>query len=301
MAKKIGDSGFSEKFQSKPKRLIENDGSINVKRLGGLPKNLYQNLISMSWPRFFVATLLFYCAINLVFAIAYYAVGVEYLEGIPKERPLAGFLYCFFFSVQTFTTVGYGAIHPIGLLANTVATIEAMAGLMGFALITGLLYGKFSRPTTKLRFSKNVLFHKEKDQYEMHFQLVNKRANLIIEPSVKVLLKLYNMKTETRSFYNLDLRISKIIFFPANWRIVHEVNDKSPLKSFSKEELEDMDMEIVILFQGFDESFHQQIYVKHSYGDEEVLWDKHFLPTFHTDEDGNTLVDLDEIDAYEDD
>ena len=135
----------------------------------------------------------------------------------------------------------------------------------------------------------------------MHFQLVNERDNLIIEPNIKVLLKLYNMKTQSRSFYNLDLRISKIIFFPANWRIVHEINDKSPLKSFSKKDLEEMDMEIVVLFQGFDESFHQPIYVRHSYGDEQVLWDKHFLPTFHTDEKGNTLVDIEEIDAYEED
>ena len=271
MSRKIGDSGFSEKFQSKPKRLIENDGSVNVKKVGGLRQNLYQRLISMSWPKFFATTLLFYLVINIVFAIAYFIVGVENLQGIPYEKPLAGFLYCFFFSVQTFTTVGYGAIHPEGLLANGVATIEAMMGLMGFALITGLLYGKFSRPTSKLRFSKNALFHKENGQYEIHFQLVNMRDNLIIEPSVKVLLKLYNMKTQSRSFYNLDLRISKIMFFPANWRIVHEVNDMSPLKSMTKEDLEEMDMEIVVLFQGFDESFHQQIYVKHSYGGEDVL------------------------------
>ncbi|MCT4623621.1 MAG: ion channel [Schleiferiaceae bacterium] len=301
MAKKISDSGINEKFQSRPKRIIEKDGSFNIIKKGGAPRNLYQQLIAMNWPRFFFTTLMFYLGVNLVFACAYFVIGVEYLNGVPEDRPLAGFLYCFFFSVQTFTTVGYGAIHPVGLLANAVATIEAMFGLMGFALITGLLYGKFSRPDSKLKFSENVLFHKEGDKYEMHFQMINARDTLIIEPSVRVLLKLYHHKKKLRNFYNLDLRISKIMFFPTNWRIVHEITEKSPLYSLKEEDLIDMDVEIIILFQGYDESFNQQIYVTHSYGDEQILWNKHFLPSYNTDEDGNTVLDMETIDAFEND
>ena len=169
MAKTYSTSGFGEKFSTDPKPIINPDGSFNVTKIGARPRTLYQHLVSYSWPRFLALTLLFYLAVNVFFALIYFFLGTEHLNGIPAGDALSDFLYCSFFSVQTFTTVGYGHIAPIGMATNIVATIEAMSGLMGFALITGLLYGRFSRPNTRIRFSKNMLLVPVNAAFELHF------------------------------------------------------------------------------------------------------------------------------------
>jgi inward rectifier potassium channel len=300
MAKTFSTSGFGEKFSTDPKPILNEDGSFNVTKIGAKPRTAYQHLVTYSWPKFLLVALLFYLAVNAVFATAYYILGVENLTGIPQGDALSNFLYCFFFSIQTFTTVGYGHIAPIGMTANIIATIEALAGLMGFALITGLLYGRFSRPNTKIRFSKNVLIVPEKKVNELHFQLVNERKDVLIHPHVQVLVKLNN-KTKngiTRQFFDVKLRINKIVFFPLNWRVVHEINEDSPLYALTEKDFKEREVEVLILVHAFDHLFRQTVYTWHEFTAKDVVFNARFLTPYETDKTGQTVMDVDNVDLF---
>ena len=301
MAKTYSTSGFGEKFSTDPKPIINPDGSFNVTKIGARPRTLYQHLVSYSWPRFLVLTLLFYLAVNVFFALIYFFLGTEHLNGIPAGDALSDFLYCFFFSVQTFTTVGYGHIAPIGMATNIVATIEAMSGLMGFALITGLLYGRFSRPNTRIRFSKNMLVVPVNTAFELHFQLVNERKDVLLHPEAQLLVKLNEKNDEgiVRRFYNLKLRISRITFFPLNWRIVHEIDEDSPLFGLTQEQLLEQEAEFLILLNAFDNVFRQQVYTWHEYKAGDLVFNARFLTPYETDKSGQTFMDINAIDRFE--
>ena len=158
MYKQVEDPGFGEKYFSRTKRIINKDGSFNVKRTdaGFNVSDIYHQLITMSWPAFLSVLAGIFIFVNLLFAVLYTIIGVHNFEINSGGDFLINFLYSFFFSVQTFTTVGYGGILPENILSNLVASLEAMLGLMGFALATGLLYGRFSKPSAKIEFSRNI-------------------------------------------------------------------------------------------------------------------------------------------------
>jgi inward rectifier potassium channel len=301
MAKTFSTSGFGEKFSSGAKPIINHDGTFNVTKIGSRKRTLYQRLVSFSWPRFLGFTLLFYLLVNVIFALTYYGIGPENLNGIPPGSAFSDFLYCFFFSVHTFTTVGYGHIAPMGMAANIVATIEALSGLMGFALITGLLYGRFSRPSTRIRFSKNFLIVPVNGQHELHFQLTNEREDLLIHPAVQVILKLNENTPDgpVRRFYELKLRISKIVFFPLNWRVVHEITPESPLYGISQEQLLESEAELLILMKAFDNVFRQEVYKWHGYIAHDAVFNARFAMPYRTDPSGETIMHLDEIDSFQ--
>lgn len=301
MAKTYSTSGFGEKFSGKVKPIINPDGSFNVTKIGASPRSIYQHLISYSWPRFLLLALSGYLTVNFIFALIYVAVGVEHLSGIPQGSTGQNLLYCFFFSVQTLTTVGYGQIAPMGIATNIVATTEAIVGLMGFALITGLLYGRFSRPTARIRFSKNILLVAEPAQPELHFQLVNMRKDVLLHPEIQVIVK-FNESTEqgvVRRFYNLNLRIHRIVFFPLNWRVVHEINEGSPLFGLSHEDIVQREVEFLILAHAFDPVFQQQVYTWHSYHAAQLLKNARFTTPYHIDESGHTVLPINNIDLVE--
>ena len=153
-------TGFGSQAQAQGNRLVNKDGSFNVKR-DGLPLfnrfNPFHDLILMSWMHFSLIIFAFYFTVNLIFAFIYFYIGIEHLGGIIGSTLKDKFFEAFFFSTQTFTTVGFGRINPIGNAASTVAAIESLIGLMAFALATGLLYGRFSRPNVKLIRSENAV------------------------------------------------------------------------------------------------------------------------------------------------
>jgi len=154
------DLGFGVKVSSQKRRLINKDGTFNVERKG-LPffesLSFYHSLVEMSWLKFNGLVVLAYIVINFLFACLYMLIGINHLGGIISKSLIDQFLDAFFFSGQTITTVGYGVIHPVGFWASTISLAESMTGLLGFALATGLLYGRFSRPNAKILYSKNSI------------------------------------------------------------------------------------------------------------------------------------------------
>jgi inward rectifier potassium channel len=300
------DLGFGNKPTVNNQRTLNHDGTSNVKRIG-LPfirtSDTYNALITMHWAKFSLLILICYIAINSLFAAIYYGVGVEYFNGITGTTPFTKFLDTFFFSAQTISTVGYGHISPKGTLTSFIAAFESMLGLLAFALATGLLYGRFSRPMAKLVYSQNMLVSPYGDGQGLMLRIANKRSNQLIEIEAEILLTINAKEADgsrSRKFFNLPLERKKINLLTLSWTIVHPINETSPLYQFDQQELEDADAEFMVLIKAFDDTFSQTVHSRTSYKYDEVVWSARFKPAFYPDETGVTTLDISKVNEYED-
>ncbi len=251
-------------------RLINRDGTFNVKRKGlsyFTSLSLYHSLLDMSWPSFFGLTALGYMLLNIVFAILYLIVGANAIGGDSGNSFFEHLLNAFFFSVQTSSTIGYGHLLPGNTSANIVVTIESFIGLLGVAVITGLLFARFSKPTAKILFSKNALIAPYNDITAFEFRIVNARKNQLLEMEAEVDLLMFTNENgkNVRKFLRLDLELSKLTFFPLSWTIVHPIDKDSPLFEMSEKDLIEADPEFYILLKGVDDTFNQYVYSRSSY------------------------------------
>ncbi len=300
-AKGYNDTGFSGKASENEARLLNKDGSFNVVKKG-LPflerLSIYHVLITMSWWRFNFLILATYFTLNLLFACIYILIGIQHLGGTLGITLFEKFLDAFFFSAQTFTTVGYGRINPIGFGANVIASIESLTGLVTFALISGLFYGRFSRPAAKLVFSQNALMAPYQNINGLMFRVANSKNNQLTEVNAQVMLSIIDPQTKNRGFYILDLERSKINFLSLSWTIVHPVNENSPVYGLSQQDLKDGKAEFLILLQGFDDTYSQILQVRHSYVPDEIIWNAKFIPVYTTLENGKVALHLDKLNAF---
>ena len=297
MTKRTKDPGIGSNYNRSSKRIINKDGSFNVIRHGGVSgiRDFYQSLIKISWWRFTLYVLVAYMAINACFALVYLTLGINNLDGGTALEGFDAFLHAFYFSCQTFTTVGYGAVAPHGAGANVVAAIEALTGLMSFAIITGLMYGRFSKPDARIGYSENMVIAPYRDGKGLMFRVVNKRDNTLMEMEVKVLMAISRKDDETgllRDYYNLTLEIDAITFFPLPWTIVHPIDEDSPLANTTPDELIARNAELLIQIKGFDETFSQVVYNRHSYTAEEILFNSKFDQMFHAHDNGDVVVNI---------
>jgi inward rectifier potassium channel len=295
------DLGFGRSSTSS--RNMNKDGSFNVERTGEPTfrhYEIYHRLITMSWPKFIVLIFVGYFVVNFLFACLYYFMGAEKLSmDTSNMNEGEKFMEVFFFSSQTLTTLGYGRIAPVGPLASTVSAIEAMFGLLGFALATGLLYGRFSRPQSKLLYSDNAVVAPYRGISGLMFRLTNMRRNQLIEVEIDVNVGYTDPETKTRNFINLALERKKINLFPTSWTIVHPINEESVLYGRTQNELEEMNIEIFVLLKAFDDTFSQTVYSRTSYRASEIVYGAKFLPMFRQMENGKTLLDLRMINSME--
>ena len=297
MKKESFDPGLTTQFSGELRRAINPDGSFNVHRKGTRLRdtNLYLKMIDTTWPRFFLVVLVVFMAVNFVFAGLYLAIGIERLQGTESE--MSAFLNAFFFSVHTLTTVGYGNVFPRGPGANTVAAIEAATGLMVFAVMTGLLYGRFSRPSARILFSDHALIAPYQDGTSLQFRITNARSNTLMNLEARVLLMtvVNNDGLPKRDFVDLELERRKVYFLPLTWTIVHPIDATSPLYGKSREDLARISAEILILIQAFDDSFSQVVHSIYSYRHAEIVWGAKFVPAFSVDPEGDLILDLDRV------
>ena len=267
------------------RRLLNRDGSFNVVRSGmGMLEALapYQ-LLKISWPQFLSLVVLLYVALNLIFAAAYWACGTNALLGPGAEMLGGRFGRAFFFSVQTFATIGYGQIGPNGLLANLLVTAEALVGLMYQALATGLLFARFVRPTASILFSERAVVAPYGDGRALQFRIANRRRNEIIELEAQVLFSAMEPDGRggtVRRYTPLPLERNKVTFFPLSWTIVHPIDASSPLAGKTIEQLEGSQAEILVLLSGIDETFEQTVHVRSSYRVDEIVWNARFRSIF---------------------
>lgn len=295
---KRNDLGFGTQITDPDTRLLNRDGSFNVKRIGDNfwgRYNIFNELIICSWKRFFTLIVAFYLILNFIFACLYQAVGIEHLQGVDLSTKGSGFMDAFFFSSQTLTTVGYGRIAPIGFGASTIAAIESLLGLLIFALATSLLYGRFSRPVARVLYSDKAVIGPYLDITGFMFRIVNEQNAQLIDLQVELavsMLKKENNGKITRGYYGLKLERSKVSFFPANWTIVHPITDDSPLFGLTQDDLLTSDAEFLVLLKATEETYNQTVNSRTSFHAREVVMGAKFLPMF-SDVPGAGVVTLD--------
>lgn len=284
-------------------RMMNPDGRFNVERQStGLWDNTYFNLVSMRWWKFVLLALATFIAMNCLFASLYCLVGVEHLSGITPGCFLQNFAYAYFFSSQTLTTVGYGHISPEGTPANILASFESFLGLLSFALISGLLYGRFSRQRAKIVFSEHMLVAPYRGGRGLMFRMGNARRSEIIETEVQIILAI-NQGGENgaleRKFFALQLEISRVSFFSLSWTVVHALDENSPVFGFTPEDLKAANAEFLVLVKGTDEANHQNVHARRSYVAEEIIWHARFLPVISRNKGGLPHVLNRRIGSYE--
>ena len=298
------DLGFGAVVASESRlRLLNRNGTFNVRRQGlGFFESLsaYHSLLTLSWPRFLGLVVAAYFAANLLFAAVYWACGPAALTG-----PSVGgsrLLQAFFFSVETIGTIGYGQIAPASVAGNVVMTIESVTGLLGLALVTGLLFARFSRPTAGILFSRWALIAPYRGVQAFEFRIANRRKNELVELEAKVL---YSRTRERggrrmREFHELGLERRSVVFFPLTWTVVHPIDETSPLQGITAEQLAAEEAEFLVLLQGTDETFAQRVHARSSYKPHEIVWQARFSDVFRpAGPDGALAVDVGRLHEFE--
>jgi inward rectifier potassium channel len=302
MAKPTFDPGLTQQYTGILRRAINKDGTFNVERRGTNWRDIhpYLFLISIPWPAFLALVFAAYLATNTIFAAMYYSLGPGHLQGGDAPDNLNRFLNACFFSAHTLTTVGYGNIAPKTIPSNLLAAVEALIGLLGFALATGILFGRFSRPSARIGFSEHALIAPYENRTSLQFRILNRRPNALMEMEATVILMQVEGEPgkQKRTFQNLALERNTIDFLALTWTIVHPIDESSPLFGRTNEESEKKQAEVIVLIKGFDETFSQGVRARYSYRYDEVIWNAKFTPAFEFDETGNMVLNIDQVGSY---
>jgi inward rectifier potassium channel len=299
MQKPAYDPGLTREFGAPLRRAVNKDGTFNVHRRGADWSAFHPWLyvVRMTWGGFTMLVIALYLAVNTAFALLYFALPADQVSGSAAASEGARFLNDFFFSAHTITTVGYGNLAPNGISANIGSTVEALTGLLSFAVITGLLVARASKPSASIGYSENALIAPYQNGMAVMFRIANQRSNNLMEMQAQVMLMTVagtSQKPE-RKFELLTLERTNILFFPLTWTVVHPIDETSPLSGKTAEDLARMQAEFIILIKGFDETFAQTVHSRYSYRYDEIVWGAKFNPAFVVDPKGDLLLELDRL------
>jgi len=280
------DLGFgTEVARGARRRLLNRDGSFNVVRDGLNPfssLSLFHWLLTISWPRFLGFITGSYVVVNALFAVAFLLCGPDALQSSSASFATQPFYRAFFFSVDTFATIGYGNIIPVGVAANTLVTIEALINIVGVALATGVVFARFSRPSARIVYSRNAIVAPYRDKTALEFRIANARSSQLIEVQIQVILtKLEHVDgTTVRKFYDLSLERQRVVFFALSWTVVHPIDPNSPMWGLTRKDLADSEAELLVLLIGTDETLSQTVHSRSSYKADEIVWGAKFANMF---------------------
>jgi inward rectifier potassium channel len=291
------DPGLTEKFAGPVRRVINPDGTFNVRRNGTTLRDFhpYLQLINMSWTGFLLTLFAAFIAVNIIFAVIYLSLSPGEVRGGDASHPMPLFLQDFFFSAHTLTTVGYGNFYPVSVRANLIASLEAFLGVLGLAVATGLLFGRVSRPSARIGFSGNMLITPYQDGSSLQFRVVNRRANSIVELEARLLLMLVKNDDngeQRRTYDVLRLERERVLFLPLTWTVVHPIDEQSPMWGKTSEDLANLQAEVLILIKGHDDTFNQTVFARRSYRQDEIIWGAHFTPAFYASPKGELVLEL---------
>lgn len=297
-----GDLGFGAVVSTNSRRLLNHDGTFNVRRTG-LPwsevVSLYHAALVARWPAFFGWVGVIYLGINVLFAAAYLLCGPGAIIG-DTSGALGGSLgRAFFFSVETFATIGYGTLAPHGTAAHLIVTVEALVGVLAQALITGLFFARFARPTAAIQFARRAVVAPFNGGFALMIRMANRRKNELIEleASLSYSFVEHSGGQSMRRYRPLKLDRAKVTFFPLAWTIVHPITPESPLWGLSVEQLAERDAEFLLLLSGVDDTFATTVHARTSYKADEVIWGAKFTNIFDPpDEDGVLSMDISRLD-----
>lgn len=258
--------------------------------------DIYHHLLTSSWPFLLVQIALAFFLVNLLFAVGYYFDG-----GVENARK-GSFGDVFFFSVETMATIGYGRMAPFTLAAHVLMSLEALTGLTGLALVTGLMFAKFSRPTARVRFSRYAVISKRDGVPSLMFRMANVRASQIVEAQVHVLFARSEVTAEGEDvwrFYDLELSRYRNGTFRHSWTVIHPIREGSPLHGCSADGLADAFGEIVVSMTGIDGAFMQTVYARHTYKARDIIWGARLSDVLIRLPDGDFAFDYGKFDAVD--
>ena len=268
----------------------------------GLPSFEWQDpyhwILDLSWPMFFICIAFFYIGINVLFAIAYL------LQPGSIANAQSGYFWdAFFFSLQTLSTVGYGALAPATFYAHVLVAIEGLIGLLGLALITGLMFARFSRPTARVLFTHWALISPFNGQSTFMFRVANQRGNRILEAQIRVSLlrrEVTQEGIEMYRFYDLPLIRSQTPVFGLSWLVMHPITPDSPLWGETTASLRDKNVQFFVTLTGLDETVSQTIHAHYNYTLEQLQWNVRFQDVVRSDSQGKRIIEYDRFHELED-
>ena len=299
------NTGFGTNASSYGGRLLNIDGTPNIEKRGigyFQRTSWFHSMLSISGWRFFLIILFFYIAVNLFFTFIYYLIGVEHLTGLKTSSESEKLMEAFFFSTQTYTTVGYGRISPSGFAMNMVSSFHALIGLLSFAVATGLMYGRFSRPKAYIKFAENAVIAPYKEISALMLRLAPFKNTTLTDAEAKITMALITEEDgkTTNHFFNLDLELKNINSLTLSWTIVHPITEESPLYNFTEEDFKNAKGEFIVFIKAFDDMFSNSVIARTSYTFDEVRYGVKFVPMFHRDnERDTTILDLDKLNLFE--
>ena len=290
------DPGLGKKFNKPVPRFLNPDGTYNINRHGvdrGI-RDLYKYLIDISWWSLLGYLLAVFIMINLLFACLYSLMNSPFGHVTDDHTK---FWNAFFFSTQTFTTLGYGALAPQTWISNLLAGIEAFLGLLFFAIATGLLYGRFSKSNSKISFSDKILLRPFEGTRAIMFKMVNQRDNVLLKTKVSCTLILNDENSGglNKKYHRLDLVNDFVLFFPLTWTLVHKMDESSPLHTMTFQELTSRKAELVVFVETYDETYGHSITQKHSYAGDQWLEKFKFDMNFSPNESGQIDLYLNQL------
>jgi hypothetical protein len=300
------NSGFGTNAGSYGGRFVNKNGTPNIEKKGmNLLRRIswYHTMIDMPNWKFMLILFSFYIIINFIFAVVYYAIGIEHLDGIsPSGSILTQFGQAYFFSAQTFTTVGYGHISPTGFLTSALSAAEALIGLLSFAIATGLFFGRFSKPTAFLKFSHNALISPYGEGKALMIRLVPFKNTNFTDAAAKVTLGMSIEENGQRvnKFYNLNLELDRINALSLSWTLVHPIDKNSPLYNFIEEDFKKTHGEILVFITTFDDMFSNTMAARTSYTFSEIIYGAKFQTMYNRSKDGTkTILHLDKLNQFD--
>ncbi|HWB23974.1 MAG TPA: ion channel [Chitinophagaceae bacterium] len=307
LLKSNNDTGFGSNTNTVGGRFINKDGTFNMRK-EGLPFwqtfSVYHTMLNLPRWKFITVILLFFFSINLFYSLLYLIVGFGEFNGMIAITWWQKFKEIYFFSTETFTTVGYGRVNPVGDAANFIASIEALTGFLSFAIATGLIYGRFSKPKAYLAFSEHALISPYQDKTGLMFRFASYKDNHVltnVEVVVTIGFQVQENGNASYKFYTLQLERSRADSLPLNFTVVHPIDDQSPLYGFSWEDMRVADVELYVLVRAFDDVYSNVVLQRTSYTYEEIKFNAKFIPMYRESDNGNTTVlELHKLNEYRD-
>lgn len=293
------EEGFGSGKNLNAIRFFDKDGNYNIERKGSLNgiRDIYKYFISINWFIFILIVAIYFVAINLIFSTIYLSIGLDGIQGI--DTKISDFWNAFFFSVQTFTTIGYGALHPVSFDVHILVVVQSFISIISIAFVTGLLYGRFSKPSSKILFSDMILFTNHNEKKAIMFKLVNARKSVLLNAKVKVIMMMdHQSKSSSNAIkanHSLKLELDTITFFPLTWTIVHSIDENSPLLGMDFNQIIERNAEVIVLVEAFDETHSQSIFKVKSYAGEQWVNNRKFARSFNSDGNGKIVLDINSI------
>src|SRR5580692_9662580 len=283
----------------RPRNIRVRSGQIELVKLNAKKfdwRDTYHVILNLSWPGFAAFVFGIYLLINLGFA------GLYILDP-HSVAEMSSFFDAFFFSVETLATVGYGHMYPESLYGHLITMLEIMVGLFGLAVITGLIFVRFSRPTARMHFSKVAVIAPFDGLPTVMIRVANLRHQAMVEPDFRMLLVINSFTLEgdeMRRFHALKLQFDHLLAFPAVLTLRHQIDERSPLCGLTPEDFQQHDVRIVASIVGVDSVIVAPVQSATDYHYDQIEWNRRFVEIYDQTQEHEWSVDYGRIDETED-